>query len=469
MTAPHDSLGLPGCRHGRRHVLPCAIAPSTRVSYKDPRDTKRHPATLLRRVGLVVALVSVAAHATVRVEVVAVEDGYTLLRDGEPYLVKGAGLGDVDVATLAARGGNSVRTWGVEDAQATLDAAHRHGVTVSLGLPVAAERFGFDYDDPESIADQRHNVRQAVTSFKDHPALLAWIIGNELDMGFTNHRVYNEVNELSRLIHEIDPNHPTTTTITALDRETVELVRERAPDLDFLSLQAYGALALMPKAIKYLREGPFMITEWGPLGHWEVGKTRWGAPIEQTSTEKGRHFLDSYRTLIEPFLGPGLGSYVFLWGQKQERTHTWFSLFTDSGESTTAVDVMQFVWTGRAPANQAPVLESLRLARRSAADSVRLASGKRYTATAKVADSDGDPIVYRWRIKPESTETVVGGDLEASIEDLDGLFVGDTTREEVTLMAPGSPGPYRLYVMAYDGQGHAAHANIPFLVYGKRR
>ena len=201
----------------------------------------------------------------------------------------------------------------------------------------------------------------------------------------------------------------------------------------------------------------------------EVGKTRWGAPIEQTSTEKGRHFLESYRTLIEPFLGPGLGSYVFLWGQKQERTHTWFSLFTETGESTTAVDVMQFAWTGRAPANQAPVLESLRLARRSAADSVRLASGKRYTATAQVIDSDGDAIVYRWRIKPESEETVVGGDLEASIEDLDGLFVGDATQEKVTLMAPGSPGPYRLYVMAFDGQGHAAHANIPFLVYGKRR
>jgi len=423
----------------------------------------------LRFLGRVVAiLLATGAYSSVRVEVVAVEDGYTLLRGGEPYLVRGAGLSGVDLATVAARGGNSIRTWGVEEAQATLDAAHRHGLTVSLGLPVAAERFGFDYDDPESIAEQRGNVREAVLAYKDHPALLAWIIGNELDMGFTNPRVYNEVNELSRLIHELDPNHPTTTTISAMEQEVVELVRERAPDLDFVSLQAYGALALMPKAIKYLESGPFMVTEWGPLGHWEVGKTRWGAPIEMDSTEKGRHYLTSYRSLIAPFLGPGLGSYAFLWGQKQERTHTWFSLFTETGESTAAVDVLQYVWTGRAPANQAPSLQSLRLARRPATDSVRLRAGRTYTAKVSAVDPDGDPLTYRWRVKPESTETVVGGDLEASIQDIDGLFADGASGAEVTLTAPSDPGPYRLFVMIFDGQGHAAHANIPFQVYGKR-
>ena len=428
-----------------------------------------HPGRNVFLVLLFTMLTVSGDQGAVRVQVAAFDGGYTLVREGKPYLVKGAGAAGVDLATVAARGGNSIRTWGVEEAQTTLDEAHRHGLTVSMGLPVAAERFGFDYDDADSIAEQRRNVEAAVLRYKDHPALLAWIIGNELDMQHTNPRVYNEVDELSRLIHALDPNHPTTTTISALDRETVELVRERAPDLDFISLQAYGALALMPKAIKYLREGPFMITEWGPLGHWEVGKTRWGAPIEQDSTEKGRHYLQSYRTLIAPYLGPCLGSYAFLWGQKQERTHTWFSLFTETGESTAAIDVLQAVWTGRVPANQAPAIQSMRLARRPATDSVRLGAGKRYTAKVDVADPDGDPLIFRWSIKPESTETVVGGDFEASIADLDGLFVGDPAQSQVTLMAPDSPGHYRLFVMAYDGQGHAAHANIPFLVYGKQR
>ena len=418
---------------------------------------------------LALGLAPVAGAAPVPVSVAATADGYTLLRAGEPYLVKGAGVDGVAVATVAARGGNSIRTWGVERAQATLDAAQRHGLTVALGLPVAAERHGFDYSDPASIVEQRKNVRRAVRAYKDHPALLAWIIGNELDMNATSGIVYDEVQELSRVIHDLDPNHPTTTTIAALNKDTVEMVRERAPDLDFLSVQAYGALALMPKAIKYLRRGPFMITEWGPLGHWEVGKTRWGAPLEQDSTAKGRHYLASYRNLIEPYLGPGLGSYAFLWGQKQERTPTWFSLFTADGESTAAVDALTFAWTGRVPANQAPVLQSMRLARRPATDSVRLKAGRRYAAKVDVVDPDDDPLTFRWSIKPESTTTAVGGDLEAPIADLDGVFVGDAAQAEVSLTAPTEPGHYRLFVMAYDGHGHVAHANIPFLVYGRPR
>lgn len=425
----------------------------------------------LRPVGRDLALLLVAliwtATVQARIEVLKVEGGYTLARDGKPFVVKGAGIGEVDYATVVQRGGNSIRTWGIETAAETLEEARRAGLLVLMGLPVAAERFGMDYDDPESIELQRENIRDAVLRFKDHPALLGWILGNELDMGSTNHRVYNEVNELSLIAHDLDPDHPTTTTIAAIDRETVERVRERAPDLDFISLQVYGALALMPRAIKYLREGPFMITEWGPLGHWEVGHTRWGAPIEQTSTEKARHFLASYREWIAPYLGPGLGSYAFLWGQKQERTQTWFSLYTESGESTAAVDALEIVWANRIPENQAPVLESMRLARRAASDSIRLSANKTYAAKVEAMDPDGDTLSYHWQIKPESTETAVGGDFEANIDAMDGLFVGDRSRPNVSLMAPSLPGHYRLFVMILDGQGHAAHANIPFLVYGK--
>ena len=418
---------------------------------------------------LLLLVIGWSFHLQARIEVIKVENGYTLTRDGKPFVVKGAGVAGVDLATVVERGGNSIRTWGIENAAETLDDAQRFGLLVLLGLPVAAERFGMDYDDSAAIESQRETIKDAVLQFKDHPALLGWILGNELDMAATNHRVYNEVNELSLMVHALDPNHPTTTTISSIDRETVERVRKRAPDLDFISLQAYGALALMPKAIRYLRKGPFMITEWGPLGHWEVGRTRWEAPIEQNSTEKGRHYLSSYRAWIEPFLGPGLGSYAFLWGQKQERTQTWFSLFTESGESTAAVDALEFVWTNRIPRNQAPVLESMRLARRSATDNVRLSINKEYSAKVDAKDPDGDSLIYRWQIKPESTETVIGGDFEKDIADMEGLFVGDRSKSEVSFNAPASPGHYRIYVMVFDGQGHAAHANIPFLVYGRER
>ena len=110
-----------------------------------------------------ISLAAALSHAqAVPVEVLAFEGGYTLVREGKPYFVRGAGVAGVGLETLAKRGGNSVRTWGIEEAQSTLDEAARHGLTVAMGLPVAAERFGFDYDDAESIANQRANVRDAV-------------------------------------------------------------------------------------------------------------------------------------------------------------------------------------------------------------------------------------------------------------------------------------------------------------------
>ncbi len=41
--------------------------------------------------------------------------------------------------------------------------------------------------------------------YKDHPALMIWSIGNELNHGATNPKVWDAVNEISEMIHEIDP------------------------------------------------------------------------------------------------------------------------------------------------------------------------------------------------------------------------------------------------------------------------
>ena len=64
------------------------------------------------------------------------------------------------------------------------------GWTVALNLPVASERFGFDYDDAAAVAAQERRIEALVRRYRDHPALLCWILGNELDFNYTNPRVY---------------------------------------------------------------------------------------------------------------------------------------------------------------------------------------------------------------------------------------------------------------------------------------
>ena len=422
---------------------------------------------ILRRLAAALALATAlpAAAEAVPVRVVGENGAYHLLRGGEPYVVKGAGGDRVDLATIAARGGNSVRTWGVEMIRATLDAAERNGLTVAVNLPVASERHGFDYGDAAAVAAQRQRIDALVRRYRDHSAVLAWILGNELNFGVAEPRVYDAVNTLSQHIHRLDPNHPTTTTIAGASPELIDAVRAGAPDLDFLSIQLYGALALLPRyANGPLKDIPFLVTEWGPLGFWEVGKTAWGAPLEQQSSEKAAHYLNGYQRFIAPLLpGPALGSYVFLWGQKQERTPTWFSLFTETGETTETVDAMQLAWTGLPPDNRAPTVTALRLNGQHASDDVRLLAGRRYPAEALFTDPDGDALTYEWRVKRESAARSTGGDYEPPIADLPGLIAANAGGTAM-VRAPPEAGPYRLFAAAYDGHGHAAYANVPFLV-----
>lgn len=400
----------------------------------------------------------------IKAEIVEKDGKFTLLRGGKPYLVKGAGVVWIEYSTIAERGGNSVRTWGIDHAQARLDAAHRNGLTVSLNLPIVSERFGMNYDNEIDVVSQLARARIIVDRYKNHPALLAWIIGNELNYASTNIKVYDAVNQISQLVHQLDPNHLTTTTLTAVEPEYMEQVLERVTDLDFISIQMYGAIAILERFARESLNGvPFMVTEWGPLGHWEVGTTRWGAPIEQTSTEKAKRILSTYEDILRPLQGHSLGSYVFLWGQKQERTSTWYSMYLYSGESTESVDAMQKAWTGEWPENRAPSIKRMRLHNKKAQQSITLEAGKKYQAVVRANDPDDDPLSYYWAVRKESTSTAEGGDAESDLPELNGLLQSFHT-EEIVLLAPRVGGAYRLFVEVFDDKGHASHANIPFLV-----
>jgi hypothetical protein len=206
-----------------------------------------------------------------------------------------------------------------------------------------------------------------------------------------------------------------------------------------------------------------MVTEWGATGHWEVAKTSWGAPIEQTSTEKAASYLRSYRAAIAADPAHALGSFVFLWGQKQERTPTWYGMFLADGSETEVIDVMHYLWNGEWPANRSPRVESLVLDGRSAQHDVTLDAGGTYEALVAASDPDGDALEYRWEVLRESEATQEGGDQEEVPEHLPGL-VEAAGPARVPLTAPGEPGAYRLFVYVYDGAGHAGHANVPFLV-----
>ena len=102
----------------------------------------------------------------VKVEVKKVNGEWLLTRGGEPYYIKGAGgLGYME--ELVATGGNSIRTWSVDDAQETLDEAHKNGLTVMMGLWVQHERHGYDYDNDEANKAQLDYFTRMVKKYKE--------------------------------------------------------------------------------------------------------------------------------------------------------------------------------------------------------------------------------------------------------------------------------------------------------------
>lgn len=397
------------------------------------------------------------------------EDGkFQLYVNNEPFYIKGAGLEFGQIKTVAEHGGNSFRTWRTENGQQTgkevLDEAQKYGLEVTMGIEVARERHGFDYNDSTAVKEQFERIKKEVMALKDHPSLMIWAIGNELNLRATNPKVWDAVNDISKMIHEVDTNHLTTTTLAGITQEEIDFIKERCTDLDLLSVQLYGKITELPQQIKEFGwEGPYIVTEWGATGHWEVPKTSWGVPVEENSTVKAANYLKRYQIAIEADSLKCVGSYVFLWGQKQERTPTWYGVFLEDGKSTESVDVMHYLWNGTWPINKAPQVVSFVLNDKTAYENVNLEANTESVANFKITDPENDTLNYHWEILPESTDLQDGGDFERRPLAVEFTIISDS-EGELKFNAPSEKGVYRLFGYCDDGNGHAATANIPFKV-----
>ncbi len=444
------------------------------------------------------------------VKVARTNEGYTLLRNGEPYVIKGAG-GRSRMEALKAAGGNSLRTWRPNRLRPSLDQAHELGLTMTVGLWMGHERHGHSYDDPAFVQRMHDAARAAVLELKDHPAVLMWGIGNEMEGDGRNPKVWQAVNDIARMIKSIDPNHPCMTVIAGTGHGKVRRFVEHCPDIDVLGVNAYGDLSRIPDALA--RQGwdkPYVITEFGPYGWWQREETSWGAELEPTSTQKAATYLESYQAAVLAQPHSCFGAYAFLWGDKQEHTHTWFGMFLPTGERTAAVDAMTKVWTGAWPANRAPEIRDLTVTRadgpasghpdeqshgqveaarhgpaEEAGDGTPQSKaggttegggngaakrpehiyppGTRLVCRVDAGDPNGDPLRIKWEVWAESTDKREGGDREEIPAQYPDAVV-EAKGPEATVVLPERAGGYRVFVYVFDDEDYAATANVPVRV-----
>ena len=395
------------------------------------------------------------------VKVVKTEKGFALHRGGKPYRINGAG-GKGSLKMLAASGANSNRHWGVgDDTKARLDEAHAQGVSVALGIWLEHASEKFSYSEFDDVSGQLDKVIEAVRKYKDHPAVLVWGVGNEMENSGggrgDNPAIWQHVGYLASLIKKEDPHHPVMTVIAEVGGRKVKAINKFCPDVDIIGINSYGGGPTVGE--RYRQTGgtkPFIITEYGPIGTWEVSKNKIGAIEEPTSTDKTKFYRRSFEALQDDPLC--FGSYAFLWGEKQEATATWFGMLTPDGKKTAAVDLMQELWSGKKPDNLCPEIKPLTLE-----GSNSVAGEAVVNVKLQASDPEGDSLNVSWKLMQEADSYITGGFKQERPPSFDKAMTSGSN-DSATFKLPKQPGLYRIYATVDDGNNGVAIANVPVRV-----
>ncbi|UOG74357.1 hypothetical protein MTX78_19840 [Hymenobacter tibetensis] len=402
------------------------------------------------------------AGAVVPVRVVRTSTGYELQRGGKPYHIKGvAGVQHLDL--IRQKGGNSVRIYTANYADILLDEAHRNGLTVMFGLWMRPSYEKFDYYDPKAVAMQQQQIYEQVLRYKNHPSLLMWNLGNELNNHTLDMKVYQVVNETAQVIHRLDPNHPVTTTLTS-STFPIPAIARLCPDLDVITINVFNTLGRHAQDLKAAGwSGPFVIGEFGGRGWWEAPQTSWGAPLDQSGSEKAELMGRNYESTVASNGSHCLGSYALYWGNRFEQTDMWLSMFAPTGEKTPMVDMMQYLWTKTEPENQAPKVGVMLLDSKPDSLSVALKPNLEYTASVSAFDPDGDSLAVQWKVTRDVDEFHTLPQNRTAPEAIPSA-IRQAKGTTALIRAPAQEGAYRLLVNVYDKKGSVTTNSFPFYV-----
>jgi len=396
------------------------------------------------------------------------KDGkYRLYKAGKPYTIKGAG-GYTNIESLKEAGGNTIRIWDTANLATVLQKAKENNIAVIVGLPIYESEYLFYYNDPSKVAKQYQSIKAFVNRYKTDPSILMWCVGNELYFPYSlsYRNFYKAFNHIVDMIHEDDPDHPVTTTMVNFQPSQIFNLKFRT-DVDIISFNIFGRLSYLKRDLKrfsWLWNGPYMITEWGNNGPWgDEPQTAWSAYIEPSSTQKAAQYFTRYKESMPIEDSRLLGSFIFYWGQKQETTHTWFSMFDEYGNKTEAVSIAKYIWTGKINKNGPPKISSILIDHKDASANIIFQPADTAHAEIILLQPDTAITSIKWEIYPEDWNKKNGKSNTIRPEALSGrIFNSKGLRTD--LIAPVKEGPYRLFAVIYDQYGNIANCNIPFYV-----
>jgi hypothetical protein len=252
--------------------------------------------------------------------------GRELYVDGEPFRIRGvnwnpvpkggehpanldyAGFADQDIALMKAAGINVVRTYERLENRAVLDKLE------DAGIYVFSTVYGWWQDAPSVVTAR-------VNAVKDHPAILAWVLGNEWNY---NHLYANDslsleatrdqINEAAELIRAADDEHPISTIYGELGG--IEAQIAGMPNIDLWGVNAYRGISFGDLFTQFAAAStkPMYLGEYGADAYDSRNGGKVDVDAQGVATKAlTEEIIDNYAT---PSGGTTLGGFVFEWADE---------------------------------------------------------------------------------------------------------------------------------------------------------
>ncbi|MFE2375547.1 discoidin domain-containing protein [Streptomyces sp. NPDC059398] len=414
--------------------------------------------------GALLAVQAPVAHAAGSVVKVTGSQGdWALTVDGAPYTVKGLTWGPSvddaakDMPDVASMGVNTIRTWGTDATSKPLfDAAAANGVKVIAGFwlqPGGGPGSGgcVNYlTDTTYKNDMLAEFPKWVDTYKDNPGVLMWNVGNESTLGLQNcysgdeleaqRNAYTSfVNDIAKKIHQVDPNHP----VTSTDAWTGAwpYYKRNAPDLDLYAVNAYNAVCNVKSDWEQGGyDKPYIVTETGPAGEWEVPDDANGVPDEPTDVQKADGYTKAWGC-VTAHKGVALGATMFHYGTEDDFGGVWFNLLPGGQKRLSYYAVKKAYGGDTSGDNTPPVISDMTVDNATTG----VPAGGRVRVGARIADPDGDRT---------TTQLYFSSNY---IDQNKALMAADTTDNgdgTFSAKVPDKVGVYKVYVKSTDGHGN---------------
>ncbi|MFE2022270.1 discoidin domain-containing protein [Streptomyces sp. NPDC059499] len=440
MKLPHLNLSA----HGRR------------------RTTARLTVAVLVAAGAALMPVPAAQAAGSVVKVEGSQGAWRLTVDGSPYTVKGLTWGPAVadagkyMPDVKSMGVNTIRTWGTDaTTKPLLDSAADNGIKVIAGFwlqPGGGPGSGgcVNYlTDTEYKNDMLAEFPKWVETYKDHAGVLMWNVGNESVLGLQNcysgdaleqqRDAYTTfVNDITKKIHAVDPDHP----VTSTDAWTGAWAyyKKNAPDLDLYAVNSYGAVCDIRRTWENGGfDKPYIVTEGGPAGEWEVPDDANGVPDEPTDVAKAEGYGRAWQC-ITGHSGVALGATLFHYGTEYDFGGVWFNLLPAGQKRLSYYAVKEAYGADTSGDNTPPVITGMTVDNASAVE-----AGKPFTVKASVSDPDGDALTHQVLFGSKYLDN------NGQLTDARFTDKGNGTFE---VTAPDRLGVWKVYIKTSDGKGN---------------